>query len=396
VSVSIVWVVVAGVLAVLFAVLFLLARRRVQQVVAQGRRAHEDLAHATRMLRKRDGEVETLRTALAGAAPQPAKAAAPEPDNDAKDGTWRAMLDLAPFPVWRRDADLNLAWVNRTYARMAEASAGRVVERGMELAASLAPDQPRKLAERALAAGTLADEMRRFVAEGDRRAYRIFEAPQAGGGTVGYGQDITNLEEARSELQAHIDAHAEVLQSLGTAISIFGPDKRLVLFNRAYAGLWQLDETWLAEQPLYVEVLERLREQRGLPEVIDWSAWRRQQVDQFNNLIEPREELLHLPDGRTFRATVTPHPFGGLLFAHHDVTDQLILERARNTLLAVQRATLDNLFEGVAVFGSDGRLKLFNKALSTLWRLPAEFLASQPHIGDPAEADRGLLGDARL
>ena len=35
---------------------------------------------------------------------------------------------------------------------------------------------------------------------------------------------------------------------------------------------------------------------------------------------------------------------------------------------AVQRETLENLNEGVAVFGSDGRLKLFNPVYARLWR----------------------------
>ncbi len=307
---------------------------------------------------------------------------------------YRAILDAAPFPIWRRDAQLALVWVNVTYARMVEATTQRVVDRAMELAPSLAPDQPQRLARRAIEAAARVDETRRFVAGGDRRVYQMYEAPLHGGGSAGFGQDVGAAEEARIELARHIAAHAEVLQTLATAISIWGPDKRLILFNRAYAQLWQLDDTWLSSSPHFSEVLERLREHRRLPEVVDWGAYRRAHLDLFTEVIEPREELMHLPDGRTFRSTITAHPFGGLLFAHHDVTDQLVLERARNTLIAVQRATLDNLFEGVAVFGGDGRLKLFNKAVAKLWDLPDAFLAGQPHIGEPDEQARRTLGDS--
>ena len=76
---------------------------------------------------------------------------------------------------------------------------------------------------------------------------------------------------------------------------------------------------------------------------------------------------------------VTPHPFGGVLLTYEDVTDRLTLERSYNTLIEVQRETLDNLYEGVAVYGADGRLKLSNPAFARIWNLPVDLLASEPH-----------------
>jgi signal transduction histidine kinase len=304
---------------------------------------------------------------------------------------WRALLEAAPFPVWRRDQELTLDWVNATYARMVEATPARVIDDSIELAAPLAPEQPRRLAEQARDDGGTAVETRRFVVAGDRRTYRITETAMPDGELAGYGQDITDLEDLRHELRRRDSAHAEVLQSLGTAISIYGPDKRLIFHNRAFSSLWQMDEAFLMGDPPYSEVLERLREERKLPEVIGWQGWKRAQMDLFTSAIEPREEVLHLPDGRTVRSTVTPHPFGGLLFAHQDVTDQLKLERSRNTLVAVQRATLDNLYEAVAVFGGDGSLRLYNRAFAHMWALEDELLATQPHIERIVDAMRPLL-----
>ena len=84
----------------------------------------------------------------------------------------------------------------------------------------------------------------------------------------------------------------------------------------------------------------------------------------FTSLIEPLTELMHLPDDRTLSVSVSPHPLGGLIFVYEDVTDRLALERSYNTLIEVQRETLDNLFEGIAVFGSDGRPQTAQPGLS--------------------------------
>lgn len=77
---------------------------------------------------------------------------------------------------------------------------------------------------------------------------------------------------------------------------------------------------------------------------------------------------------------VIPHPLGGLMMIFEDVTSRLELESSYNTLVAVQKETLDNLAEGVAVFGGDGRLKLWNPMFTDLWELPPELVDDQPHI----------------
>jgi signal transduction histidine kinase len=91
--------------------------------------------------------------------------------------------------------------------------------------------------------------------------------------------------------------------------------------------------------------------------------------------------------------SVSPHPFGGLIFVYEDVTDRLALERSYNTLIEVQRETLDNLFEAIAVFGSDGRLKLHNPAYRKIWALSETDLAGEPHINEIVEKTRNFYDD---
>src|SRR3546814_8540154 len=88
---------------------------------------------------------------------------------------------------------------------------------------------------------------------------------------------------------------------------------------------------------------------------------------------------------------VTPHPFGGILLSYEDVTDRLALERSYNTLTEVQRETIDNLYEGVAVFGADGRMKLFNPGLCRIWGLDPDFLRGEPHVREVLPRVRPLF-----
>ncbi|MGE5146625.1 MAG: ATP-binding protein, partial [Candidatus Eiseniibacteriota bacterium] len=201
--------------------------------------------------------------------------------------------------------------------------------------------------------------------------------------------DQTGLAEARTELARHVAAHADVLEHLGTAIVIYGPDRRVKFFNSAFAKLWHLDEPTLATQPEMGEVLEMLRERRQLPETADFPAFKRDEIKRFTSLIDPHEDLIHLPNGTAIRRVISPHPMGGLLFTFEDVTDRLALERSYNTLIAVQRETIDNMYEAIAVFGGDGRLKLYNAVFADTWGLDATVLGADPHISQILDATRG-------
>jgi PAS domain-containing protein len=99
-----------------------------------------------------------------------------------------------------------------------------------------------------------------------------------------------------------------------------------------------------------------------------------------------RESWWHLPDGRTLRVIANPHPQGGVTYIYENVTEQLDLESRYNALTRVQGETLDNLSEAVAVFGSDGKLRLWNPAFGRIWDLEEEQLSRFPHVKEVVSA----------
>jgi signal transduction histidine kinase len=299
-----------------------------------------------------------------------------------------AVAEAVPVPMWRRDGEGRIAWANPAYRALQEASGGGD---DLEIGGPSATDTGTDLVRRARRSEHR-QSASRYVATGEQRALLEFtELPREdGAGTIGYLTDASALDNAQAELERHIAAHDAVLENLQVAISIFGPDKRLKFFNAAYASLWGLDERFLSSEPSIAEVMDALRERRWLPEVTDFKVMVRAIERRITSLLDPEEELLHLPDERTIRRVTAPHPFGGLVFADEDVTDRLALERNFNTLNAVQRETLDNLYEGIAVYGGDARLKLWNPAYARIWQLPADQLDQQPHYADFLEMTRPL------
>lgn len=303
-----------------------------------------------------------------------------------RDG-FRAMLDALPFMVWRRGRDLTLAQVNRAYVDAIHPGADGEKPLPSELDDVEAIAETR-IASRARSSGLAQSESRHIVVGGQRRLMEFNEIPTDEMGVVGYALDFTQLEEVQQELSSHVAAQSDVLENLAVAVAIYGSDTRLKFYNSAYARLWDADSQWLDTEPTLGEELEKLRERRLVTEEVDFRAHKQEQLSLFTSLIAPTETLVHLPDGKTLFKRISPHPLGGLMFTYEDVTDRLTMEAQYNTLIEVQRRTLDNLYEGVALVGPDGRVKLCNSAYGRLWQYSEADLAGEPQITDLIEKSR--------
>jgi len=292
------------------------------------------------------------------------------------------MLGRCPAPAWRMNAAGRLVWVNAAYVRAVEAAdAGEVIERQMMLEAGL-PDQTRE----ALNCGQARIASRGVVVGGARRVFS-FNVYPVNGGAAGFAVDVTEGEESRAALKRFREAHDDTLNHMAEAVAIFDRSKRLVFYNNAFTRVFGLEDAVLNERPLHGALLDRLREKRLLPEQEDYAKWRETELSFYEKAPgeDAPDELWPLPDGRTLRVARQRHPLGGVLLIFEDMTDQLSLQARYNTLIKVQRATLDKLHEAVAVFGSDGRLKLHNAAFESLWALDGESL-DNAQFEDIAEA----------
>lgn len=298
-----------------------------------------------------------------------------------------SLLNALPVPIWLRSYDLSIRYCNVAYSFAAEETTDH--KDGQETL-ELHP-YSRILARAAYETGEEKSERRHIVIEGARKLYQFTEIPvKSENVVVGMAQDITELENVKEELQRHVTAQSELLETITSGMAVFGADMRLKAFNHAYVRLWGLDEAWLNSRPSYGEILEVLRENRRLPEQANFVQFKQQRLKIFTEIFETHEDIYYLPDGRTLRVLAIPHALGGILFVYEDVTDRLALERSYNTLIAVQRATLDNLHEGVVVFGEDGRLRLYNPKFLQLWKLEHAVLSPETHIADLIDKTRTL------
>ncbi|MBS0491124.1 ATP-binding protein [Phenylobacterium sp.] len=281
-----------------------------------------------------------------------------------------AFLAARAAPAWIAAADGAPVWVNAAWLAAAGVSSlDEAAERGASF-----DKGAESLASEAANLGSKRQALRWTTLGGRRRAFQVTAQPLEGGGVGVWTDDVTETEELREALKRHVEAHDETLNHIADAVAIFGEGKRLIFHNTAFAELWGLEPAWLADRPSHGEVLDRLRQRRRLPETIDYAKWKAAELDRYEDTATGPDDLWSLPDGRTLKVGRQPHPMGGVVLLFSDITGELRLKAQYNGQIQVQQATLDKLNDAVAVFGSDGRLRLHNEAFELFWNVTGDQL----------------------
>ena len=292
----------------------------------------------------------------------------------------RGFAATAPWPIWAKRAAGGLSYANAAYAKATEAtSVADAIDRDLELLDSA----DRGEMDRALNESSAFTARLPIVVGGERRIYDV-HAQNVPGGRAGIAIDASEAEDLRAALVRMAEAHRRTLDQLSSGVAVFDGQRRLAFYNDSYRRLWDLDRTFLDNNPDDSSVLDRLRATRKLPEQPDFRAWKAKLHEAYR-AIETTKDTWYLPDGRALGVVTTPNPEGGVTYLFDDVTESLDLARRFDGLIRVQRETLDSLAEAVAVFGSNGRAQLFNPAFAEMWKLSPDAMREQPHI-DTVEA----------
>lgn len=210
----------------------------------------------------------------------------------------------------------------------------------------------------------------------------------------GSAEDLTQIDLLKKTRDLDNIANKYVLERLVSGIAIFDSNQKLTFYNESFESIWKLEKKWLSNEPSYGEFLDYIRDKKLLPEVKDYSSFKEEEQRRFDNLSGFIEELIFRPDESEIKRWIFPYPKGGLLFVFENVSQELSLKRSYNELVNSYVQTIENLSQAIAIFGANGRLRIYNKALLELWGLSSEFCMSNPALKDFIEAKKDyFLGE---
>ena len=276
------------------------------------------------------------------------------------------LFEKVDMPIWLKDKENKLFWANQAYADAVDAKDGETaVSQDIQLFDSA---ERNEIAASHQLSSHYSGRLPAVIS-GDRRNLDVVDITAENGG-AGIAIDRSDVDTVQNTLSKTIESHAKMLDQLATAVAIFDNSKHLQFANTSFQKLWSLEPGMLeiskGKGPSHGEILDAMLDSGKLPEQPDWRKWRGEQLAVYQAL-EQSEGWWHLPDGTTLRVISSPQAQGGTTWTFEDVSEQLALESNYNALVKVQGETLDHLHEGVAVFGSDGKLRLSNPVFSAMW-----------------------------
>jgi PAS domain-containing protein len=309
---------------------------------------------------------------------------------------FRILIDNLPCPVWLRDNNLDISILNRKYLELLGLKEFKDINKdNINLHDLGNTTNLLDLAKNAKQSNNQQKKQINILSNGELKKYEITETPYYDSSlktshTIGSLIDITSFDEAKRNYQVHLDSHLDILSSLDTAFCIINTQHNFTFGNTAFLKMWNLPENFIENAPHYNLFLDKIREQKSLPEVSDFKAYKEEENKAFDAITDQKEDLLYIPDGRTFRRIRAPHP-DGTIIVYEDITERLATTRKLNDLASIQQSILNNIYDSVAIFSPNMKLKTYNVAFLNQWQIQTNTLDNQPYLRDILDLQKTLL-----
>ena len=299
----------------------------------------------------------------------------------------REVVEGLTTPIWREDADGTVTWASPAYL---EHCGLRPEEAAWPLPRLFERPVPHPSI-----AGTLAGPRRVSLpgGPGGRPRWYEFRSRPQGGGELCFAEPVTALVQAETSLREFLQTLGKTFAELPIGLAIFDRSRKLQLFNPALSDLTNIGAEMLLARPSLFAFLDRLRENRMMPERKDYATWRQQMVALEQAAVSGQyEETWNLPTGQTYRVTGRPHPDGAVALLLEDISAEISLTRRFRAELELGQEVLDSLPQAVAVFSSAGQMLVSNAAYLRGWDGEAGTALCAPGIGEALRRWQAICG----
>jgi signal transduction histidine kinase len=317
---------------------------------------------------------------------------------EAESANLKELLNAVEFPVWTADASGLVSWSNDAFKQRGVASASDGIVTARAVVGSKAQWTTIDEGHANGQALTTCSPAPVDQDDGQTSDRLVHLATATKGGTpvtAGYAMPVSDAARYEVALANVHDVQSRMLNALNTAVCVFNAERHVAFYNAAFADLFGFQRRVLDEHPHESTVLTYLKSTRQMPESGNHRGWREQFTSAYA-ASQPQTDDWELHDGRFLRVITAPNADGGAIWLFENETEKYELKSRFTALTQVRAATLDALREGVAVFGSNGRLQLVNPAFGQLWQLSDDEVKIGAHVKDITAPIRDLARDRRV
>jgi len=286
----------------------------------------------------------------------------------------RDLADAAPILTWSQDDAGAVIWANRPYLNLAARFGAPSLAEGPPYPTLFRTEPGRPISGRCSI---------QLPGEATPLWFEVVTYDTGKGAVLYYAIHADPLVKAEGALRNFVQTLTKTFAHLPTGLAIFDRERQLALFNPALSDMTTLEPEWLTARPSLYAFLDRLRENRHLPEPKDYKSWRHR-IAELEKAAEQGtyEENWALPSGQTYKVTGRPHPEGAVAFLFEDITSEVLLQRQFRSELALGQSVLDSEPDAIAVFSAGEELVMSNDAYTTLWGIDPDQMLARITLGE--------------
>jgi diguanylate cyclase (GGDEF)-like protein/PAS domain S-box-containing protein len=195
--------------------------------------------------------------------------------------------------------------------------------------------------------------------------------------TIGVAGNLLLLARSRRDLMAQSKSQLRqqniwldaALNNMSQGLCMFNANEEIVVFNRRFLELYRLSPQVVKPGCQFRDVI-RHRTEVGLLDA-DPETYYRRIIDDIRQG-KTIKSLVKSTDNHLVEVVNQPMPGGGWVTTHEDVTDRRHAEDQVREQKLQMDAALDNISQGLLMFGADGRLILCNRRYLDLYNLPPD------------------------
>lgn len=220
------------------------------------------------------------------------------------------------------------------------------------------------------------------------RVLRFDNQPTADGGLQVEISDVTALKRAEDEARRRATVLDGVLDTLPHGILVYGPDRRVAMFNAAYTRIMAGAEVRLGEHIDDVAA-RRLAEGEFTADYLQSTL-----AEQFGADADGSRALRRVrPDGTVISVRAARLPDGGHISVVTDITAQTRAEAEARSRASVLEASFAAMRHGFNLYGPDRRLIATNAKTSALSGFPEDAPKPGMTLDDiiGAQVRRGII-----
>jgi diguanylate cyclase (GGDEF)-like protein/PAS domain S-box-containing protein len=220
-----------------------------------------------------------------------------------------------------------------------------------------------------------------YLTRGDGRTVQALSSPMPDGGWVSACEDVTERLLYEDQLKQQNQLLDAALENMAHGLCVYDSDMRLRACNTRYREIYGLTPEEAAPGTHLADLVKHAMKHGAFSAQYD--------ADQIMtaaqaSIISKDTAILHrrMSNGSLIAVCYRPLPDGGFVATYEDVTERLRHEDQLKQQNMLFDAALENMAQGLCVYGKDMRLKVCNSRFREIYGLSQEDTAPGTHLSD--------------